>query len=122
MRLHRTTYYLYRECLPTAPLPESHRALILRDLSALQQQRPQAKYSIIEYTPAEREVVFTSYDFDQPWPERQGGVVTVERQRKCAGSPYKTAVSLSFSIGLPFDTNPLRRPRPKIFTTSSEIL
>src|SRR5436309_6128153 len=71
--MHRTTYYLHRECLPTAPLPESHRALILRGLSALQQQRPQAKYSIIEYTPAEGEVVFTSYDFDQPWPERQEG-------------------------------------------------
>jgi DNA phosphorothioation-associated putative methyltransferase len=71
VRLHKTTYYLYRDCLATAPLPEPHRALILRGLAALQQHRPQAQYNVIEYTPVDGESIFAFYDFDHPWPERQ---------------------------------------------------
>ncbi|MBI3302653.1 MAG: DNA phosphorothioation-associated putative methyltransferase [Deltaproteobacteria bacterium] len=74
VRLYRTTYYLHRDCLHSAPLPEPHRALIFQGLLALQQHRPRAKYSVIEYTPAEGEVVFAFYDFGQPWPERQEGL------------------------------------------------
>src|SRR5439155_23068870 len=119
---HRTTYYLYRECLPTAPLPESHRALILRGLSALQQQRPRPNTASSSIPLLRERSSSPPTTLTSRGRRDRRGFVTVERQRKCAGSLCKTAASLSFFIGLPFDTNPLRRPRPKIFTTSSEIL
>lgn len=70
MRLYRTAYYIHRDCLSSAPLPETHRALILEGLLALQRTRPRFSFTAVESDTAKGECIFSQFDFGTPWPAR----------------------------------------------------
>lgn len=70
MRLYRTAYYIHRDCLASAPLPETHRALMLEGLLALQRTHPRFSFTMVECDTAKGECIFSQYDFREPWPAR----------------------------------------------------
>ena len=70
MRLVRTTYYIHRDCLGSARLPETHRDLILEGLLALQRSRPRFSFTVLECDTTKGQCIFSQYDFARPWPAR----------------------------------------------------
>lgn len=62
-------HFIHRECLGTAPLPDTHRQLLLRTLRHLQKRKRPVSYSVVEYNSAEGVCWLHECDTSEAWPE-----------------------------------------------------
>lgn len=69
MILRGRFFSIHRECLASAPLPDSHRAMLVEALQALQETHPRGRYSVIDYDLQGGRCRFLAFDCDQPFPE-----------------------------------------------------